>query len=319
MQTKYGPYRHDDIIGKKYGSQLASLTGRGFVHVIAPTPELWGLSLPHRTQIVYSHDASYITQRLQVGPGSSVIEAGTGSGAFTHALARTVFGFQGKVWTYEYHLDRYQQALEEFKSHGLSQVVHASHRNVCEEGFELSSDIKPNAAAVFLDLPAPWAAIPFLLKDGVLDRKEIVSICCFSPCIEQVEKTTEVLHQYGFRSIEMVENQCKRWEGHYGMVRNLDQALDVLRDVRRRRDVGLDRRKRKREVSEIPEGDRTEDQVALMRGDFDNPETYNPWGRSVRVREGDEGFEWQPVSWTESEIKSHTSYLTFAELPPIRK
>lgn len=316
MQTKFGPFKHDDIIGKRYGSQLPSMTGRGFVHVIAPTPELWALSLPHRTQIVYTHDASYIVQRLQVNPGTQVIEAGTGSGAFTHALARTVSKSDSKVWTYEYHKDRYEQAINEFANHGLSDIIHASHRNVCEDGFKLENH-NPNATAVFLDLPAPWVAIPRLQEPGILDRSKVVNICCFSPCMEQVVKTVETLQQQGFRSIEMVENQSKRWEGHHGMVRSVDEALSVLRDIKHRRETGLERRKRKRHAEDVPEEKRTPEQIALLKGEFDHPEVYNPWGRSTRVREGMEGYNWKPVSWTETEIKTHTSYLTFAQLPPV--
>ncbi|KAL8742644.1 MAG: hypothetical protein Q9190_004901, partial [Brigantiaea leucoxantha] len=63
----------------------------GFCHLLAPTPELWTASLPHRTQVVYTPDYSYIIQRLGIRPGSVVLEAGAGSGSFTHAAARAVF------------------------------------------------------------------------------------------------------------------------------------------------------------------------------------------------------------------------------------
>ena len=68
----------------------------GFLHILAPTPERWTTSLPHRTQIVYTPDYSYILHRLRVRPGSVVIEAGSGSGSFTHAAARSCFnGYKG--------------------------------------------------------------------------------------------------------------------------------------------------------------------------------------------------------------------------------
>lgn len=313
LQTKFGQFKFSDMIGKKFGSQISSNSGRGFVHLMAPTPELWALSLPHRTQIVYSPDASYIIHRLQIRPNSRVLESGTGSGAFTHALAR-VIGNTGQIYTYEYHLDRFEQAVSEFASHNLPRVV-TTHRNVCEDGFKINVDL--NVSSVFLDLPAPWLAIPKLFEPNILDRSKSVTICCFSPCIEQVSKTAEVLKQFGFNGIEMVENQAKRWEGHYEMRRTVDQALNVLRDVRRRRDMGIERRKRKRKVQEIAEADRTDEEQRLMRGEFDNPDVYNPWGKGSRIKEGDNGYEWTPVGRIEQEIKSHTSYLTFAQLPPL--
>ncbi|KAL9105614.1 MAG: hypothetical protein Q9187_008681, partial [Circinaria calcarea] len=63
----------------------------GFAHLLPPTPESWTVSLPHRTQVVYTPDYSYVLQRLRVRPGTVVIEAGAGSGSFTHAAARSVF------------------------------------------------------------------------------------------------------------------------------------------------------------------------------------------------------------------------------------
>jgi len=81
----------------------------GYIHLLRPTPELWTLSLPHRTQILYMPDIAYITMRLGIRAGGTVMEAGTGSGSFTHALARAVGG-KGKVRSFEYHQLRYEAA-----------------------------------------------------------------------------------------------------------------------------------------------------------------------------------------------------------------
>lgn len=92
----------------------------GYVHLLRPTPELWTLSLPHRTQIVYLPDISFITNELRVRPGSRVIEAGTGSGSMSHSLARTIGFGEGseeewtsglKLFSFEYHATRYEKAL----------------------------------------------------------------------------------------------------------------------------------------------------------------------------------------------------------------
>ena len=50
---------------------------RGFVHVLRPTPELWTLALPYRTQILYAADIAFVSAWLGVRPGSRVAEAGT--------------------------------------------------------------------------------------------------------------------------------------------------------------------------------------------------------------------------------------------------
>ena len=70
-------YRHADLIGVPYGSKVGSRNGKGFIHVLRPTPELWTLALPHRTQILYLADISFVVSWLNIKPGSRVIEAGT--------------------------------------------------------------------------------------------------------------------------------------------------------------------------------------------------------------------------------------------------
>lgn len=75
-QTKYGVIRHStDLIGKKYGSKVTCSKG-GWVFILHPTPELWTVNLPHRTQILYSTDISVITMMLELKPGSIVCESG---------------------------------------------------------------------------------------------------------------------------------------------------------------------------------------------------------------------------------------------------
>ncbi|KOB56812.1 tRNA methyltransferase, partial [Operophtera brumata] len=61
FQTTYGALKVKNLIGTEYGSR--------------PTPELWSLTLPHRTQIIYTPDISMILLQLDLVPGSIVIEA----------------------------------------------------------------------------------------------------------------------------------------------------------------------------------------------------------------------------------------------------
>jgi hypothetical protein len=80
-----------DWIGQRYGTKVyCKPPSRGWVYLIAPTPELWSLVLRHRTQILYVADISLVCMYLELRPGSVVLESGTGSGSLTHSLARTV-------------------------------------------------------------------------------------------------------------------------------------------------------------------------------------------------------------------------------------
>ncbi|MCJ1310406.1 tRNA (adenine-N(1)-)-methyltransferase catalytic subunit trm61 [Agyrium rufum] len=183
--------KREDPIGKSFpadpgtpseaGVPKAAVTATtGFAHLLPPTPESWTASLPHRTQVVYTPDYSYILQRLRVRPGMVLIEAGAGSGSFSHAAARSVFngypqdarqgvedtqtsgGRSGKVWSYEFHEPRYDALRTELSDHGLEGVIELTHRDVCAEGFAVEERVQ--ADAVFLDLPAPWLALEYLTR-----------------------------------------------------------------------------------------------------------------------------------------------------------
>lgn len=165
--------------------KTAESAGTGFVHLLPPTPETWTVSLPHRTQVVYNPDYSYVLQRLQVRPGQTIIEAGGGSGSFTHAAARAVFnGYPdqplpqaqnkqnfGRVCTFEYHEPRADGLKQEINEHHLESVVRVTHRDVYDGGFllhdESGTNLSPNANAVFLDLPAPWLALKNLTRQSI--------------------------------------------------------------------------------------------------------------------------------------------------------
>lgn len=75
------------------------------MYALRPSADLWTRALPHRTQIVYHADMAWIIQKLQIRGGSVVVEAGTGSGSFTHNLARAVAP-SGCILTFDFHKER---------------------------------------------------------------------------------------------------------------------------------------------------------------------------------------------------------------------
>ncbi|KAI9017764.1 tRNA methyltransferase complex GCD14 subunit-domain-containing protein [Gaertneriomyces semiglobifer] len=201
----YGTFLHDSIIGKPWGFKLPAQNGRGFVYLLRPTPELWTSGLPHRTQILYQPDISLVSMYLDLRPGVKMIESGTGSGSFSHSIARTIAP-TGRLYSFEYNEHRYHQALEEFKNHGWGDLITLQHRDVCKNGFGLSGVVD----AVFLDLPAPWEALP-AAKEALKTNKS-GKVCCFSPCIEQVTRTCETLKELGFIEIRMFEVLSRAYE-----------------------------------------------------------------------------------------------------------
>lgn len=197
FQSRYGALKHDDVIGKKFGSCVSC--SQGYVYVLFPTPELWTITLPHRTQILYAADISLIIVQLELKPGCVVCEAGTGSGSLSHALARAIAP-NGLLHTFDFHEKRVEVAQNEFNDHGLGKLIKVEQRDVCTDGFGISGE----ADAVFLDLPNPWDAIHHAVK--ALKPKAAGSrLCSFSPCIEQVQRTCKALQDCNFQDIITVE------------------------------------------------------------------------------------------------------------------
>ncbi|KAL0961482.1 hypothetical protein HGRIS_006424 [Hohenbuehelia grisea] len=208
LNIRFGYYLHDDLIGVPYGSKVASRNKKGFIHVLRPTPELWTQALPHRTQILYLADIAFVTSHLDIRPGSRVVEAGTGSGSFSHSVARTV-GPKGHLFSFEFHHTRFLKATDEFTRHGLMPgTVTLAHRNVCKDGFDPS--LNDSVDSVFLDLPMPWDAVPY--AKAALRKDRISRICCFSPCMEQVLRTVIALNDAGFSEITMYETLTRPHE-----------------------------------------------------------------------------------------------------------
>lgn len=172
---------------------------KGWGYVFQPNPELWTITLPHRTQIIYTPDASMVILQLELSPGRVVIESGAGSCSLSHALIRAVKP-HGHLHTFDFHEIRVKTASEEFSHHGLSEYVTVKCRDVCENGF--GDDLNHKADAVFLDLPHPWLAIPHTINSI---KETGGRLCSFSPCIEQVQKSCLVLSKLGFQEIQTME------------------------------------------------------------------------------------------------------------------
>jgi len=162
VESESTPMPSQDETDDKPGQQglaKAVTASSGFIYLLRPSPELWTSGLPHRTQVVYTPDYSYVLQRIRARPGTRIIEAGAGSGSFTHASARAVYnGYprgdtdkKGKVFSFEYHQPRFEKMQEEIKNHGLDGIVHITHRDVYQEGFLIDGK-SPQATAIFLGI-----------------------------------------------------------------------------------------------------------------------------------------------------------------------
>ncbi|KAL0943537.1 tRNA (adenine(58)-N(1))-methyltransferase catalytic subunit trm61 [Colletotrichum truncatum] len=315
----------------------------GFVHILQPTAELWTAGLPHRTQVVYTPDYSFVLQRIRARPGTRLIEAGAGSGSFSHASARAVYnGYpendtqrKGKVFSFEFNKDRYEKMQEEIQAHALEGIVQLTHRDVYNGGF-LVDGKSPEAESIFLDLPAPWEALPHLsrrkpaaAKDGEANAAEWVSplnpkksayICTFSPCIEQVQKTINTMRTLGWVDIDMIEISNKKFNvirdragmgqperGIAPSARDVTEAVGKLREIE----------KRTREFHNPNDPNSAEDSPAAANA-MDIDQSANTNGNATPEEETNVVKPWlqgRVIHRAEPELKTHTSYLVFAVLP----
>ena len=307
--------------------------GSGFIHILQPTPEAWTASLDHRTQVVYTPDYSYILQRLRVRPGSSIIEAGAGSGSFTHAAARAVFsGYpsdsllkhkrhkRGNVYSYEYHEPRVQTLRQELHEHGLDGIVELTHRDVCNEGFALSDDSSlPEADAIFLDLPAPWLALKHLTRSPAaspLNPTSAAHLCTFSPCIEQVMATVSYLRKNDWTEIQMVEVANKRIDVRRERVGLKEEGLrGVNASAATVEEAVIRLREVESKLSDFHSNKAISDGKAM--GEAKQIQSKSERLEKVRLEAESRKLykEGNLVQRTEPEVKTHTSYLVFATLP----
>ncbi len=148
VHTHRGVLAHDDLIGRPWGSRVVSHTGYRFL-LLRPSLHDLILRLKRTTQIVYPKEAGYILLKMNIGPGSRVVEAGTGSGGLTAVLAHAVRP-DGRVYSYEVRPEMQQLARRNLERLGLADVVEFKERDIAQ-GFD-----EVGVEAVFLDLPTPW-------------------------------------------------------------------------------------------------------------------------------------------------------------------
>jgi len=193
FHTHKGYIQLGDLIGKEYGTRIASSMDIEFV-ALKPNIRDYIFKTNRRTQISYPKDISLIIMFSGIGPGSRVVEAGTGTGALTSAIAHYIKP-AGRVYTYEVRQEFAKNAKKNLERAKLLEYVELKEGDITEGIEEKDLD------AVILDMATPWLVVPHaytaLKGSGVL--------VSFSPTIDQVVKAVEALTDYGFVGIETVE------------------------------------------------------------------------------------------------------------------
>ncbi|MDX1379258.1 MAG: tRNA (adenine-N1)-methyltransferase, partial [Anaerolineales bacterium] len=204
---------HDDLIGKPWGTQVFSHKGSPFF-LLQPSLADLLTNITRTTQILYPKDIGFILLSLGVGPGQRVIEAGTGSGSMTTALAYAV-GKEGRVISYEVKPDVQNLAHKNLNRYGLASRVDFKLRDI-ENGFD-----ETDVDSVFLDVPNPHdyvGQVRAALKPGGF-------LCLLVPTVNQVEKTLYALRRGNFAFREVCEILLRYFKPEPSRLRPTDRMV----------------------------------------------------------------------------------------------
>lgn len=213
FHTHRGILKHDDLIDLPWGTQVFSHLGAPFFLLQPPLGDLL-LDLKRNTQILYPKDIGFVLITMGIGPGQTVLEAGTGSGAMTIALAYAV-GPEGRVITYENREQMQNLAIKNIKRVGLDSRVDFKLRDI-KEGFD-----EKGADAFFLDVPTPHdyiAQVRAALKPGGF-------FCSIVPTFNQAEILIRALRWNKFAFLEMCEILLRYYKPEPHRIRPTDRMV----------------------------------------------------------------------------------------------
>jgi tRNA (adenine57-N1/adenine58-N1)-methyltransferase len=213
VQTHRGIIQHDDLIGQPLGRKVRSHTGYAF-WVLQPSTYDLVRQARRTTQIMYPKDIGYLLLRLNVHPGVRVIEAGTGSGGLSIALARAVQP-SGRVYSYEIRAEIQDVARQNLERLGLLDTVHLAVRDVAE-GFD-----ETEVDALFLDLREPWEVLSqahAALKGGGF-------FGAILPTSNQVAHLLHDMQQSGFAGLEVEELILRPYKAVPARLRPMDRMI----------------------------------------------------------------------------------------------
>ena len=213
FHTHRGILNHDELIGKPWGSQVFSHQGSPFFMLQPSLADLL-VDLKRSTQIMYPKDIGFILTTMSVGPGQTILEAGTGSGSMTVALAYSV-GPQGHVVTYERRPEFQALARKNLERLGLDERVNFKMGDI-QDGFT-----ETDVDAVFLDVANPWdyiRQVRAVLKPGGF-------FCNLVPTFNQVEKLLYSLRREHFAFIEVCELLMRYYKPEPTRLRPTDRMI----------------------------------------------------------------------------------------------
>lgn len=197
-----GSIAHDELIGQRDGSTVVTSSGHE-MKLIRPRLADYILKMPRGAQVVYPKDIGPIIAWADIAAGMTVLEAGTGSGALTTALLRTV-GPTGRVVTVERRED-HQKTARKTLTRWFGAIPDNLDMRIGDVE-DVIAEVEPER--IVLDLPEPWHAV------GVAGEHQPggAVFCAYIPTVPQIQRLVDAFEDSGkFIETEIFETLHRTW------------------------------------------------------------------------------------------------------------
>ena len=213
LHTHRGFIKHDDMLGQPFGAQLTSHLGYPF-YLLRPSIHDLIMNVKRESQIIYPKESGYVLLKMNILPGSRVIEAGTGSGAMTIALARGVMP-SGRVYSYDRRQDMIDLATRNLSRVGVLDLVDLKCQGIAE-GFE-----EKEVDALFMDVREPQLYVG-RVKEALAPGSFFGALV---PTTNQVSALLEELELRGFVDLEVSEMLLRHYKTVAARLRPEDRMV----------------------------------------------------------------------------------------------